>query len=80
VIAGTCLVIIAPTVKAVPTLHSSHTLASKYDFSGGQIENIARHYAISSILHGNSEDVPPMLIRHCDNERLERTRSSKIGF
>ncbi len=79
-IAGTCLVIIAPTVKAVPTLHSSHTLASKYDFSGGQIENIARHYAISSILHGNSEDVLPMLIRHCDNERLEGTRSSKIGF
>jgi hypothetical protein len=31
-----------------------HTLASKYDFSGGQIENIARHYAISSILHGKS--------------------------
>ena len=32
----------------MPALHSSHTLASKYDFSGGQIENIARHYAISS--------------------------------
>ena len=62
--------------------HDIHTLASKYDFSGGQIENIARHYAISSILHGNSEDVLPMLIRHCDNERLEGTgtRSSKIGF
>lgn len=57
-----------------------HALASKYDFSGGQIENIARHYAISSILHGNSEDVLQMLIRHCDNERLEGTRSSKIGF
>lgn len=60
--------------------HDIHALASKYDFSGGQIENIARHYAISSILHGNSEDVLPMLIRHCDNERLEGTRSSKIGF
>jgi SpoVK/Ycf46/Vps4 family AAA+-type ATPase len=57
-----------------------HALASKYDFSGGQIENIARHYAISSILHGNSEDVLPMLIRHCDNERLEGTHPSKIGF
>lgn len=67
-------------MTAVPALHNNHTLASKYDFSGGQIENIARHYAISSILHGNSEDVPPMLIRHCDNERLEGTRSSKIGF
>ena len=57
-----------------------HTLASKYDFSGGQIENIARHYAINVILHGHSEDALPMLIRHCDNERLEGRRSSKIGF
>ena len=57
-----------------------HTLASKYDFSGGQIENIARHYAIDTILHGQSEDVLPMLIRHCDNERLDETNVKKIGF
>ena len=57
-----------------------HTLASKYDFSGGQIENIARHYAIDNILHGQSEDVLPMLIRHCDNERLDEKSSRKIGF
>ena len=60
--------------------HDIHALASKYDFSGGQIENIARHYAINTILHGNSGDVLPMLIRHCDNERLDGARSSKIGF
>jgi SpoVK/Ycf46/Vps4 family AAA+-type ATPase len=57
-----------------------HTLASKYDFSGGQIENIARHYAIDTILHGQSEDVLPMLIRHCDNERLDEKCSTRIGF
>ena len=57
-----------------------HTLASKYDFSGGQIENIARHYAIDTILHGQAEDVLPMLIRHCDNERLDETNVKKIGF
>ena len=57
-----------------------HTLASKYDFSGGQIENIARHYAIDIILHGQSEDVLPMLIRHCDNERLDEKDKRKIGF
>jgi len=57
-----------------------HTLASKYDFSGGQIENIARHYAIDTILHGHSEDVLPMLIRHCDNERLDDLKVRKIGF
>ena len=79
-----------PTVEArasiwhamIPDLRDLdiHTLASKYDFSGGQIENIARHYAIDAILHGQNEDVLPMLIRHCDNERLEGTRSTKIGF
>ncbi len=57
-----------------------HTLASKYDFSGGQIENIARHYAIDTILHGQSEDALPMLIRHCDNERLDEKSVRKIGF
>ena len=57
-----------------------HTLASKYDSSGGQIENIARHYAIDIILHGQSEDVLSMLIRHCDNERLDGKDIRKIGF
>ena len=57
-----------------------HTLASKYDFSGGQIENIARHYAIDTILNGTNVDVLPMLIRHCDNELLDEKSSRKIGF
>jgi SpoVK/Ycf46/Vps4 family AAA+-type ATPase len=57
-----------------------HTLASKYDFSGGQIENIARHYAIDDILHGQSEDVLSMLIHHCDNERLDSKEKRTIGF
>ena len=57
-----------------------HVLASKYDFSGGQIENIARHYTIDNILHGRNEDVLPMLIRHCDNERLDEKKIRKIGF
>ena len=57
-----------------------HALASKYDFSGGQIENVARHYAIDNILHGQNEDVLPMLIRHCDNERLSQKKVRKIGF
>ena len=79
-----------PTVEArahiwhsmIPELSEMdvHTLASKYDFSGGQIENIARHYAIDIILHGQSEDVLPMLIRHCDNERLDGKDIRKIGF
>ena len=57
-----------------------NTLASKYDFSGGQIENIARHYAIDSILHDLNEDALSMLFRHCDNERLDSKEKRPIGF
>ena len=56
------------------------TLAAKYDFSGGQIENIARHYTIDSILHDAKEDKLAMLINHCDNERLDENTSKRIGF
>jgi hypothetical protein len=52
----------------------------KYDFSGGQIENIARHYAIDNILHGSSSNVLETLSIHCDNERLEKKEQRKIGF
>ena len=57
-----------------------HTLAAKYDFSGGQIENIARHYAIDNILHGKNDDALTMLINHCDNERLDNNNQRRVGF
>ena len=68
--------------EMIPVLSEdeSRSLASKYDFSGGQIENIARHYTIDSILHGTSENVLETLSRHCDNERLDSKGHRKIGF
>ena len=79
-----------PTIEArmsiwhemIPTLSEAdtHALAVKYDFSGGQIENIARHYAIDNILHGSSGNVLETLTIHCDNERLEQKEQRKIGF
>ena len=79
-----------PTVEAriqiwhsmIPELNDmdAKTLAAKYDFSGGQIENIARHYTIDSILHDVNEDKLAMLINHCDNERLDETAPKRIGF
>ena len=79
-----------PTIEArmsiwremIPTLSEAdtHALAVKYDFSGGQIENIARHYAIDNILHGFSSNVLETLSIHCDNERLEKKEQRKIGF
>ena len=56
------------------------TLASKYDFSGGQIENTARHYTIDSILHDKTDEALSKLIVHCDNERIDEKSVRKIGF
>ena len=55
-------------------------LAERYDFSGGQIENVARHYAIDTVLHGDEPVSLEKLIAHCDGERLEQKESRKIGF
>lgn len=79
-----------PTVEArmcmwkemIPMLkeEEAQTLASKYDFSGGQIENIARHYTIGNILHGASKNVVETLSTYCDSEKLETKEKQKIGF
>lgn len=79
-----------PTVEArmnmwhemIPILKEddSRVLASKYDFSGGQIENIARHYTIGKILHGESANVVEEISSYCDNERLETKEKRRIGF
>ena len=58
----------------------SAVLASKYDFSGGQIENIARHYAINKVLHGDEDDRLKCLISYCEEERFEKKHCQKIGF
>ena len=79
-----------PTIEArmnmwremIPKLNEeqSRVLATKYDFSGGQIENIARHYTIGNILHGDSDDLVAELAEYCDSERLESKENRKIGF
>ena len=66
----------------IPELDDSvaHSLATKYDFSGGQIENIARHYTIDSILHGDQANKTEYLYYHCDNEILNDKGPRKVGF
>jgi SpoVK/Ycf46/Vps4 family AAA+-type ATPase len=53
-------------------------LASRYDFSGGQIENIARKCTVDSIISGQ-EPTLETLIFHCQNEMLTKNRRP-IGF
>ena len=68
--------------EMLPSLSDAdiRTLAERYDFSGGQIENIARHHAIDGILHGDNSLTLETLMAHCDNERLEQVERRRIGF
>ena len=68
--------------EMIPTLSEddTKTLAEKYDFSGGQIENIARHNAINGILYGDKGNTLEALMSYCDSERLETKQTRKIGF
>lgn len=66
----------------IPSLNHNQVtaLANKYDFSGGQIENIARKYAIENILTGEKPTLE-ILYKFCDNEQLNsKTGGEKIGF
>ena len=59
----------------------STALANAYELSGGQIENVARKYAINSILHGNQTEPLATLRDYCDSERLNSKKDiRRIGF
>ena len=68
--------------EMIPTLseNDTKTLAEKYEFSGGQIENIARHNAINGILYGDKGNTLESLMSYCDSECLETKDTRKIGF
>ena len=55
-------------------------LATKYDFSGGQIENIARKQTVEEILTGEELDIN-RIMEFCNAERLgNSTVRPRIGF
>ena len=64
----------------IPALTDSDAerLAERFDFSGGQIENIARKSAVSFILKGAAPDISS-LETFCGEESFEKT-SGGIGF
>ena len=56
------------------------SLAQKYNFSGGQIENIARKHIVDNIITGKTFSLEN-LNRHCDSELLDREAPRRaIGF
>lgn len=79
-----------PTVAAkksiwksmVPSMEDAlaQKLAEKYDFSGGQIENIARKRAVSYVLTGN-EPTDEAYMAYCDEEMIQQKQQhKKVGF
>jgi SpoVK/Ycf46/Vps4 family AAA+-type ATPase len=54
-------------------------LASLYDFSGGQIENIARKRTVDFILAGSNSSLETMKL-YCREETLDKNRINRIGF
>ena len=69
--------------QMIPELSNADatTLAEHFDFSGGQIENVARKHAINSILYGNDAEMLPILEDYCRCEqRNNGVTRKRIGF
>lgn len=59
--------------------HDCKTLASNFNFSGGEMENIARKIVMSELLH----DLKPSLnqvLQFCKEEKWETKHNTSIGF
>ena len=55
-------------------------LASVYDFSGGQIENIVRKCDVESILYGQEFINEEKIEQYCKEERITVKSNQRIGF
>ena len=66
----------------IPSLsdQDAMTLADRYTFSGGNIENIARKRTVEYVLSGNEPNLAS-LDSYCQEELLNRNNTrKKIGF
>ena len=67
----------------VPELdeQQAQELAKAYEFSGGQIENIARKKAVDDILEGSDHGIDMKAMRsYCDSELIDTRHATKVGF
>jgi SpoVK/Ycf46/Vps4 family AAA+-type ATPase len=67
--------------SSIPELSESDSsiIAERFDFSGGQIENIARKRTVDSIIYCREPDLND-LISLCEDEVLNKNATKKIGF
>ena len=62
------------------TEKEAHAIASQFDLSGGEIENIIRKYTVNAILSGKDSIDLSAIMELCRNERISDTTRMKIGF
>lgn len=62
------------------TEKEAHAIASQFDLSGGEIENITRKYTVGAILSGKDSINLPDIIELCRSERISDSTPVKIGF
>lgn len=55
-------------------------LARKYDFSGGEVENVARKVEIDYILHGAEVMTFENVRSICNNEKIQNSNKRTVGF
>ena len=58
----------------------AQALASLFDLSGGEIENIARKHSVNAILSGREAIDIQEIITTCKQERISQNNRPKIGF
>jgi SpoVK/Ycf46/Vps4 family AAA+-type ATPase len=58
----------------------AHELAARYDFSGGQIENIARKRTVDCIISGKEPELDTLLALSQDEVLAKEDGEKRIGF
>lgn len=66
----------------MPNLSSEEalSLAKRYDFSGGEIDNIVRKAIMNEILDDTEETPVTKIIELCEDEKFDKTTRTQIGF
>jgi SpoVK/Ycf46/Vps4 family AAA+-type ATPase len=59
---------------------TAERLASTFDFSGGQIENITRKCDIERVLYGDDYVTDEKIERYCKEEKILKKDNVRIGF
>lgn len=59
---------------------NAHLLATQFDLSGGEIENIARRQSVNAILSGDDSVNIEEIKKLCQQERINSVNKAKIGF